>query len=194
MNTRTNLTTHPINLEIPFLTNNSIVEESLGEDKFAPTTIIETEKELSKTSIEKSFYSVCPEILSTHIALRCPGLDVAMDPFCGAGGNVIQLAKRYTRVIAVDIDAKKLEFAERNAEIYGVRDKVTFIQGDFFGIAETLKKYKPRVILTSPPWGGPSYKKHEVYSLEKNMCNEYKGGGKKLFDLLRSIVPNVAHT
>ncbi|XP_050538657.1 trimethylguanosine synthase-like [Daktulosphaira vitifoliae] len=140
----------------------------------------------------ESFYSVCPEILSTHIALRCPGLHVAMDPFCGAGGNVIQLAKRYKQVIAVDNDANKLEFAKRNAEIYGVREKITFILGDFFEIAESLKKYKPQVIVTSPPWGGPSYKKHEVYSLEKHMCSNYEGGGKKLFDLLRSIAPNVA--
>ncbi|XP_050539933.1 trimethylguanosine synthase-like [Daktulosphaira vitifoliae] len=140
----------------------------------------------------ESFYSVCPEILSTHIALRCPGLHVAMDPFCGAGGNVIQLAKRYKQVIAVDNDANKLEFAKRNAEIYGVREKITFILGDFFEIAESLKKYKPQVIVTSPPWGGPSYKKHKIYSLEKHMCSNYEGGGKKLFDLLRSIAPNVA--
>lgn len=39
----------------------------------------------------ESFYSVCPEILSYHIAKRCRN-DVAMDPFCGAGGNIIQLA------------------------------------------------------------------------------------------------------
>ncbi|XP_050540286.1 uncharacterized protein LOC126904923 [Daktulosphaira vitifoliae] len=115
-----------------------------------------------------------------------------MDPFCGAGGNVIQLAKKYTQVIAVDIDAKKLEFAKKNAEIYGVSDKIIFIQGNFFEIAETLKKYKPQVIVSSPPWGGPSYKKHEVYSLQKHMCNEYEGGGKKLYDQLRSIAPNVA--
>ncbi|XP_050540366.1 trimethylguanosine synthase-like [Daktulosphaira vitifoliae] len=115
-----------------------------------------------------------------------------MDPFCGAGGNVIQLAKRYTRVIAVDIDAKKLEFAKRNAEIYGVRDKITFIHGDFFEIAETLKKYRPQVIVTSSSWGCPSFKKHEVYSLEKYMYNDYERGGRKLFDLLRIIAPNIA--
>jgi len=39
----------------------------------------------------ESFYSVCPEILSYHIAKRCQN-DVALDPFCGAGGNIIQLA------------------------------------------------------------------------------------------------------
>lgn len=39
----------------------------------------------------ESFYSVCPEILSLHIAKRCKS-NIAMDPFCGAGGNIIQLA------------------------------------------------------------------------------------------------------
>lgn len=39
----------------------------------------------------ESFYSVCPEILSYHIAKRCKNL-IALDPFCGAGGNIIQLA------------------------------------------------------------------------------------------------------
>jgi len=34
---------------------------------------------------------VCPEILSYHIAKRCKN-DISLDPFCGAGGNIIQLA------------------------------------------------------------------------------------------------------
>jgi hypothetical protein len=39
----------------------------------------------------ESFYSVCPEILSYHMAKRCKN-DISLDPFCGAGGNIIQLA------------------------------------------------------------------------------------------------------
>lgn len=39
----------------------------------------------------ESFYSVCPEVLSEHIANRCADY-VVLDPFCGAGGNIIQLA------------------------------------------------------------------------------------------------------
>jgi len=39
----------------------------------------------------ESFYSVCPEILSYHIAKRCKN-DIALDPFCGAVVNIIQLA------------------------------------------------------------------------------------------------------
>jgi len=34
---------------------------------------------------------VCPEVLSHHIAQRCEN-KIVCDPFCGAGGNIIQLA------------------------------------------------------------------------------------------------------
>ncbi|XP_050549190.1 trimethylguanosine synthase-like [Daktulosphaira vitifoliae] len=140
----------------------------------------------------ESFYSVYLEILSKYIAKRCEGYNVAMDPFCGYGGNVIQLVMKYKKVIAIDIDPIKLEFAKKNAEIYGVRNKIEFIVGDFFTLAKDVKKYKVEVIVTTPPWGGPLYKNHKTYSLEKNMCSEYEGGGRTIFELARSIAPNVA--
>jgi len=45
----------------------------------------------SSSSYTESFYSVCPEVISRHMADGC-AFDVGIDPFCGAGGNVIQLA------------------------------------------------------------------------------------------------------
>ncbi|VVC35092.1 S-adenosyl-L-methionine-dependent methyltransferase, partial [Cinara cedri] len=43
-------------------------------------------------------HSVCSEVLAKHIADRCRFPDgIAVDPFCGAGGNVIQLAKTCRR-------------------------------------------------------------------------------------------------
>jgi len=48
----------------------------------------------------ESFYSVCPEVLSYHIAKRCKN-NIVLDPFCGAGGNIIQLAKTCKRGIII---------------------------------------------------------------------------------------------
>lgn len=48
--------------------------------------------------LTESFYSVCPEVLSYHIAKRCKN-NIVLDPFCGAGGNIIQLAKTCKRGI-----------------------------------------------------------------------------------------------
>lgn len=38
--------------------------------------------------------------------------------------------------------------------MYGVEDKIEFIEGDFFEVAPTLKA---DVLLVSPPWGGMEY-------------------------------------
>ena len=42
-------------------------------------------------------------------------------------------------VIAVDIDAAKLELARNNAAVYGVQDRIQFIHGDFRQIAHRIK-------------------------------------------------------
>ena len=45
-------------------------------------------------------------------------------------------------VIAIDIDPKKIEMAKQNARVYGVDDRIEFIQGLF------LKK-KPKIIISN---------------------------------------------
>ncbi|XP_060836172.1 trimethylguanosine synthase-like [Rhopalosiphum padi] len=136
---------------------------------------------------EESFYSVCPEILSYHIAKRCTN-NVVVDPFCGAGGNVIQLAKMCKRVIAIDIDPEKIKLARHNAKICGVEDKIQFIVGDFFSIYKTIKA---DVLFMSPPWGGPGYAVNKIYSL-KSMCQSHFGGGFDIFKLAKTVAPNIA--
>ncbi|XP_050528300.1 trimethylguanosine synthase-like isoform X2 [Daktulosphaira vitifoliae] len=139
----------------------------------------------------ESFYSVCPEILSYHIAKRCK-CDVAMDPFCGAGGNIIQLAKTCKLVIAIDIDPHKIKLAKHNAEVYGVAHKIEFIVGDFFILAKSNPKLKADVIFMSPPWGGPEYSAFDnKFSLE-SMCDHHFGGGYGIFNLVKKIAPNIA--
>ncbi|XP_025202227.1 trimethylguanosine synthase-like [Melanaphis sacchari] len=137
----------------------------------------------------ESFYSVCPEVLSRHIAKRCKN-KIVLDPFCGAGGNIIQLAMTCKKdlVIAVDIDPIKIELARHNAEVYGVADKIEFIVGDLFEIYPTLKA---DVVFMSPPWGGPEYSKNKCYSIE-SMCSDKLGGGFSIFDIVKTIAPNIA--
>jgi trimethylguanosine synthase len=68
----------------------------------------------------EAWYSTTPETIARHIADRCR-CDVIVDAFCGVGGNAIQFAFTCNRVIAIDLDPKKIELAKHNAEIYGVR-------------------------------------------------------------------------
>ncbi|VEN45917.1 unnamed protein product [Callosobruchus maculatus] len=134
---------------------------------------------------EESWYSVTPELVAKHAAERCQ-CDVIIDAFCGAGGNAIQFAFTCKKVIAIDIDPKKIELAHNNAKIYGVEEKIEFIVGDFFQLSPYLKA---DVVFLSPPWGGPSYLTQQIYDLE-TMLQPFPLS--KLLEAARRITDNVA--
>ncbi|CEO98129.1 Trimethylguanosine synthase [Plasmodiophora brassicae] len=123
----------------------------------------------------ESWYSVCPESIALHIArttfsavqgargsLRSKL--VAVEGFCGAGGNAIALAFDFDHVIAIDHDRDKLAAAWVNASIYGVADRITFVHGDFRKVAPKLKG-RADVVYMCPPWSGPGYAQQQVYDL-----------------------------
>lgn len=72
----------------------------------------------------------------------------------------------FLAVIAVDIDPMKLDYARHNAEIYGVADRIEFICGDFFELANSLVA---DVVFLSPPWGGPEYVNAAIYDIHTMM-------------------------
>ncbi|CAF1937193.1 unnamed protein product [Rotaria magnacalcarata] len=133
----------------------------------------------------EGWFSVTPEKIARHIAKRCR-CDVIVDAFCGVGGNTIQFAFTCERVIAIDIDPKKIEMAKQNARVYGVEDRIEFIQGDFLKLAPTLTA---DVVYLSPPWGGPSYGTIDIFDLEKNI----ELNGFRIFEVAKAITPNVVY-
>ncbi|CAA2933947.1 trimethylguanosine synthase [Olea europaea subsp. europaea] len=112
---------------------------------------------------EESWFSVTPEEIAAQQASWCAGAGVVIDAFAGVGGNAIQFAQMCQRVIAIDIDPKKVAMAYNNAKIYGVEHHIDFIVGDFLQLAPFLKG---DVVFLSPPWGGPSYKAKESFTLD----------------------------
>ncbi|CAF1054430.1 unnamed protein product [Didymodactylos carnosus] len=133
----------------------------------------------------EGWFSVTPEKIARHIAKRCQ-CDVIIDAFCGVGGNAIQFAFTCKKVIAIDIDPKKIECARQNARIYGVEDRIEFVQGDFIKLASTLKA---DIVFLSPPWGGPSYDLIELFDLEKNI----ELNGFHVFQTAQNISKNIAY-
>jgi len=83
-----------------------------------------------------------------------------IDCFAGVGGNVIAFAQsdRWKRVYAIEKDPKAIACAKHNAEIYDVRDKISWYEGDCFSVLNNeladLGEYS--IIFASPPWGGES--------------------------------------
>lgn len=91
-------------------------------------------------------------------------------------------------MIAIDIDPDKIWMAKRNAQIYGVADKIEFHVGNFFSMPHD--KFNVDAIFMSPPWGGPSYLNEESFSL-KSMCMK-NGGGTRILKLAKLITSNIA--
>ncbi|KAH7679441.1 Noranthrone synthase protein [Dioscorea alata] len=107
----------------------------------------------------------------------------------GVGDFPANVAKywcqRSNHVIAIDIDSQRIDFAQHNAAIYGVSDKIDFINADFFQIAHCLKGDS---VFLSPPWGGPDYTKVQKYDMETMLKPQT---GSFLFKIASKIAPKV---
>ncbi|AEH23724.1 class I SAM-dependent methyltransferase [Pyrococcus yayanosii] len=79
--------------------------------------------------------------------LREQGVKSIADVSCGVGIQVIFFAKHGIRAIGVDIDPKKVEYARRNAEKFGV--KVEFIHGDALS-PEVIGRIDAQVVFSDP--------------------------------------------
>ncbi len=101
----------------------------------------------------EGLYSTKPEVLALDIGSMLRGA-VVLDAFCGAGGSAIGLARAGKTVIAVDTSQRRLEMAQKNARIYDVFDRITFIHGD---ARDALREQSYDAVHFDPPWGGPDY-------------------------------------
>lgn len=134
--------------------------------------------------VAEGWYSVTPEEIAVHIAERCR-CDVIIDAFCGAGGNAIQFAHTCNHVIAIDIDPVALRVARHNAEVYGVADRIDFIQGNYMTLAPSLRA---DVVFLSPPWGGPAYAQQESFDLRSMPVD-----GVDIFELSARVATHIAY-
>ncbi|KAI0091634.1 RNA cap guanine-N2 methyltransferase-domain-containing protein [Irpex rosettiformis] len=163
---------------------------------------------------EEGWYSVTPELIANQIAERCR-CGTILDAFCGVGGNAIAFAQTCERVIAIDTSPIRLALARHNATIYGVQDRIEFIQADYLEFARSYlsrpssssqtRQRKIDVVFLSPPWGGPEYISgsgspthdqpgtNEQPHPEFNLASIQPIHGTELFKLTRKITPNVAY-
>lgn len=91
---------------------------------------------------------------------------------CGYGGNTIQFAKEFRRVVAIDVDKERIQMAQHNAEIYNVSKSIAWITGD---VSEWIHRPlaqtegKASWFFVSPSWGGEGYKKRATFSLRDSI-------------------------
>uniref|UniRef100_A0A0K0F680 Trimethylguanosine synthase n=1 Tax=Strongyloides venezuelensis TaxID=75913 RepID=A0A0K0F680_STRVS len=151
----------------------------------------------------EGWFSVTPEKIAKHIAERMVKRKnmIIFDGFTGVGGNAIQFALKGAYVYAVEMDPIRLKCAKRNAEVYGVADRIQFFLGDFFKIVESFvgsrdsdefcpsNKHIIDGVFLSPPWGGPEYLTKEVYDLK----NDIPIDGFKVFEYSKKLSSNISY-
>ena len=131
--------------------------------------------------------------IAEYISIAAPAqCDVLIDFFAGVGGNVIQFAltERWSQIYAIEKNPSVLACAKRNADIYGVADRITWIEGDCFEVVgeqiiNTVDETKC-VAFASPPWGGRYISGGDMKALDADQV--FSGPGyrtDKVFDLNR---------
>ncbi|KAG7192121.1 uncharacterized protein KQ657_002486 [Scheffersomyces spartinae] len=120
------------------------------------------------------WFSVTPEAVALFTARlireMLPEAEFILDVCCGAGGNAIQLATEFPHVVAIDISQNNIISTIHNAEVYGIRDHIWCIEGDWIQMSKSpnwLNQSIPHrkesihhpfdFVFSSPPWGGNNY-------------------------------------
>jgi SAM-dependent methyltransferase len=94
-------------------------------------------------------YSLTPEALAMSLAAQVSGQRV-VDACAGSGGNALAFARAGCDVVAIELDAARLAEAAHNAAVYGVSQRIRFVQGD----ARTLLgQFSADLLFIDPPWG-----------------------------------------
>ncbi len=91
-----------------------------------------------------------PKIVADYRAKRLKCEKIA-DLCCGVGFQTFSFAKKSKKVIAIDIDERKIAYARKNAEILGLKN-IMFLKGDVLSehIFEEVKKFRPNIIFCDP--------------------------------------------
>ncbi|PBP19237.1 RNA cap guanine-N2 methyltransferase [Diplocarpon rosae] len=79
-------------------------------------------------------------------------------------------AMRWSGIIAIEKNPSVLACAYHNAQIYGVADRITWVNDDSFAyLASNASSLDPSTtaVFASPPWGGPGYRDDEIFNLSK---------------------------
>ena len=96
-------------------------------------------------------YAISPR-LGRHFAERFYRL-VVLECCTGAGFLTIELAKRASKVVTIEMDEEALKAAQHNVKLAGVESNVQFFHGDVFDPKTLAKLPHVDAAILDPVWG-----------------------------------------
>jgi len=125
--------------------------------------------------------SIHPRIARSMVNLsNCSNGDIIIDPFCGTGGILIEIANMKIKAIGIDILNKMTEYSKGNLKHYDLKAKI--IKGDI----ENLGNSNFDAIVTDPPYGISTTTKGE--GVEKLMKRSLELFAKKMATKQRLVM------
>jgi release factor glutamine methyltransferase len=123
-----------------------------------PVAYLVGQKEFFSLTFEVNVDVLIPRPDSEHLVLECLRLAKGMaEPRIldlGVGSGNLSIAIAYhlkkAQVVAVDISAKALAMARRNALKHGVAERIQFREGDLFGALQPGEKFD--FVISNPPY------------------------------------------
>jgi len=124
------------------------------------------------------WFSVTPEVTARHQAQQLlPGTAtrLAVDAFCGCGGNALALAHQGAYVLACDLRPERLCAARHNARLYGLDAYCDWVCCDWTSLQAAVQRSRGGGVLAdgvflSPPWGGPAYAQAPRFDLQQPLA------------------------
>ncbi|KAH9599854.1 RNA cap guanine-N2 methyltransferase [Trypanosoma melophagium] len=141
---------------------------------------------------KKGWFEVTPESIARssseiHQTLKKKGS--VLELFCGCGGDTVQLARVYNKVIAIDMDNDAIEAAKHNVAVYGVSEQVTFICTDFRSLK--AEDFNVDAVHCSPPWGGEMYCAAPFFDINKSLEETIGMNFSMLFEFILGFSKNI---
>lgn len=108
---------------------------------------------------DEGLFSATPEALADALVAGLSG--VVIDATAGIGSLTLALARSpaVERVVAIDLDARRLAMAQHNARLYGVEGRIEFRVGDARALVPAIAH---DALVIDPPWGGRDYDRQRV--------------------------------
>lgn len=117
--------------------------------------------EVAQFSVTASKYSVAMATALFHIVRKradCSNEFIAVDMTAGAGGLTLALSKRFSAVVAIEIDPVRAEMCRTNMISQGAKN-VNVVCADAMEYVFTMDSSIPLVLIIDPPWGGLNYRR-----------------------------------
>lgn len=151
-------------LIFPPITNDKLIQLEIDDDSIKYITFASSAQEITNIIMNNLTDLPCPKNIDIEkwdtipIDKRMKYL-VITEMTAGVGGNVLNFAKYFKYVNAIEIDKTRYDYLDKNIKLYGYNN-INCYNDESFALLAEKDDIVQDIIFFDPPWGGKDYKLH----------------------------------